>query len=68
MTIGDVLEIFAGGCLVTASALWLGGPLAFLAAGLCLAYLAQCYTESIPRPRMPEFLRRHKDAHASEDS
>jgi hypothetical protein len=61
VTIGDVLEIFAGGCLVAASFLYLGAPLAFLAGGLCLGYLAQCYTENFPKPRLPAFLRRHKD-------
>lgn len=43
MRVGNLLEVLAALCLVAASYLWLGAPLALLAAALCLVYFAQCY-------------------------
>jgi hypothetical protein len=44
MRVGDILEWAALGCLVAASYLYLGAPLALLAAGLGGTYFAQCYS------------------------
>ncbi len=54
MTLGDVLEWLAGAAAVTAAALWSGPILALGVAGACLAYFAQCYSQtSLRRNRKP---------------
>jgi hypothetical protein len=67
LTIGDALEVVGIVCLTAACAVWLGWSLALLAAGIGLLYEAQCYTESFPRPQLPEFLRRHREKDTETD-
>ena len=67
MRVGDVFEWVAGVCLVVASFMYLGVPLALLAVALFLGYQAQClaateFTIKLPRPRLPQRLRRRHDA------
>ena len=67
MRVGDVLEWIAGVCLVVGIFVFAGPGGAFLAGATFLAYEAQClsateFTIKLPRPRLPQRLRRRHDA------
>lgn len=54
MRVGDLLEWLSAACLVAGA--YFGTRLvwpALLAAGVCLAYLAQCHAQqAVPKPRL----------------